>query len=195
MLPEVEPSLAELCVEAGDSDSAAAVCLLDGGVVTGVWTIEFLREAFLEDRVDAAPTGMAVPLPLLRFFMTSVFKERGRTTPCSFRNRPQALQRGWPSGLRRQSGVVWVKQLVQVVGTPLSPLLDPPGVLGRDGTTLLNTDSGGEFGEDWGRPPRVDCWPRCTAFGVELVRGIFCSLRRSLPRFRMSLTETEEPCL
>lgn len=74
-------------VEFGDSDSTAL------GVVTGVCAIEFLREDFLEDRVDDAPTG-ALPLPRLRFLMTSVLSDSGRTTPCSFRNRPHALHRG-----------------------------------------------------------------------------------------------------
>ena len=145
-----------------------------GGVVTGVWMMEFLREAFLEERVEVVPMGREVPLPRLRFLMTSVLRERGRTTPWSLRKRPQALHRGWPSGLRRHRGVVWVKQLVHVVGTPLvSPFFDPPGLPGLDGTTLLKPDSGGELGDDWGLELRPCCWARCTAFGVELVRGIF----------------------
>jgi hypothetical protein len=72
--------------------------------------------AFFLDRVLEPPTGRPDPEPRFRFLMTSVFKLSGRTTPCSLRKRPQALQRGWPSGLRRQSGVVWVKQFVHVVG-------------------------------------------------------------------------------
>jgi hypothetical protein len=127
------PAAAELAVEGlspielvdlGDSESAA---LCDVGVVTGVCAIEFLRDDFFADRVDAEPTG-ALPLPRLRFLMTSVFKDNGRTTPCSFKNRPHALQSGWPSGLRRHKGVVWVKQLVHVVGAPPSPCLVPPGL-------------------------------------------------------------------
>lgn len=89
-------------VDFGDSESAA---LLEVGVVTGVSAIEFLRDDFLDDRVDAAPTG-ALPLPRLRFLMTSVFSDSGLTTPCSFKNRPHALHNGWPSGLRRHKGVV-----------------------------------------------------------------------------------------
>lgn len=50
----------------------------------------------------------ALALVRLRFLMTSVLRLRGRTTPCSLRKRPHALQRGWPCGLRRQSGVVVV---------------------------------------------------------------------------------------
>lgn len=108
-------------VDFGDSDSVAF------GVVTGVIAIEFLRDDFLEARVDDGPTG-ALPLPRLRFLMTSVLSESGRTTPCSFKNRPQALHRGAPSGLRRQRGVVCVKQLVHVVGAPPSAGLVPPGL-------------------------------------------------------------------
>jgi hypothetical protein len=108
-------------VDFGDSDSAAF------GVVTGVIAMEFLRDDFFEARVEDGPTGV-LPLPRLRFLMTSVLSDSGRTTPCSFRNRPQALQRGAPSGLRRQRGVVWVKQLVQVVGAPPSPGFVPPGL-------------------------------------------------------------------
>lgn len=59
--------------------------------------------------------GWAAPLDRLRFLITSVFRLRGRTTPCSFRKSPQALQRGWPSGFLLQSGVVVVLQLVQRV--------------------------------------------------------------------------------
>ena len=88
-----------------------------------------------------------------------------------------------------------MKQLVHVVGTPLlSPAFEPPGLPGRDGATLLNPDSGGELGDDCGRACIDACWPRCTAFGVELVRGIFCLLG-SLLRLRISVTEAEEPCV
>jgi hypothetical protein len=89
-------------VDLGDSESAA---LFDVGVVTGVWAIEFFRDDFFEARVAATPTG-AFPLPRLRFLITSVFSDKGRTTPCSFRKSPQALQSGCPSGLRRHKGVV-----------------------------------------------------------------------------------------
>lgn len=116
-------------VDLGDSESAA---LCDVGVVTGVCAIEFLRDGFFDDRVDAVPTGV-VPLPRLRFLMTSVLSDSGRTTPWSFKNSPQALHSGWPSGLRRHKGVVCVKQLVHVVGAPPSPCFVPPGLCGRDG--------------------------------------------------------------
>lgn len=105
----------EPAVDFGDSDSFGA--LLEVGVVVGVWTMEFFREDFFEERVDPVPTELIVfPLPRLRFLMTSVLRDSGRTTPCSFKNKPQALHSGWPSGLRLQRGVVWVKQLVHVVG-------------------------------------------------------------------------------
>jgi hypothetical protein len=64
-------------VDFGDSESAA---LCDVGVVTGVCAIEFLRDDFFDDRVEAVLTG-ALPLPRLRFLMTSVFNDNGRTTP------------------------------------------------------------------------------------------------------------------
>lgn len=95
----------EPVVDLGDSDSFAA--LLDVGVVAGVWTMEFFLDDFFEERVDPEPTELkALPLPRLRFLMTSVLRDRGRTTPCSFKNKPQALHSGWPSGLRLQRGVV-----------------------------------------------------------------------------------------
>jgi hypothetical protein len=97
-----DPPPTEL-VDLGDSDSAP---LPDVGVVTGVWAMEFLRDDFLDARDDEPPTGAEFPLPRFRFLITSVLRESGRTTPCSFRNSPQALQSGCPSGLRRQSGVV-----------------------------------------------------------------------------------------
>lgn len=85
----------------------------DGGVVT-TWlfvtgaaaaaaaaadmdSVEFFLEAALEPVpffFRDPPTGRLAPDPLFRFLMTSVFKLRGRTTPWSFRKRPQALQRG-----------------------------------------------------------------------------------------------------
>lgn len=85
-----------------------------------------------------------------------------------------------------------MKQLVQVVGTPLSPFLDPPGLAGREGTVLLTPDSGGELGEDC---TLVDALWRASAavFGVDTVRGIFC-LRGSESRLRISLTDAAEPC-
>jgi hypothetical protein len=88
-------------------------------------SVEFLREAAVEapflDLVLVPPMGRFVPDPRFLFLMTSVFKLSGRTTPCSFRNKPHALHNGCPSGLRRHSGVVCVKQLVQVVGPFPSP--------------------------------------------------------------------------
>lgn len=176
-------------VDFGDSDSAA---LCEVGVVTGVCATEFLREDFFDDLVDAAPTDV-FPVPRLRFLMTSVLSDSGRTTPCSFKKRPHALHNGWPSGLRLHKGVVWVKQFVQVVGTLHSPGFVAPGLWGREGAAEVYPDSGGEFGDDIGRA----CMPCCirpAAFGVELVRGIFCR-RGSFPRLRMSLTEAAEPCV
>lgn len=132
-------------VDFGDSES---VPFIDVGVDTGVCASEFFLDDFLEARDEDPVTG-AVPLPRLRFLMTSVLSDSGRTTPCNFKNRPQALQRGWPSGLRRHRGVVWVKQLVHVVGAfPCSPCLVPPGLAGRDGAAELKPDSGGVLGDD-----------------------------------------------
>ena len=80
-----------------------------------------LMLAFFFADLVLVPTGRLAPEPRFRFLITSVFKLRGLTTPCSLRNSPHALQSGWPSGFRRHSGVVCVKQFVQVVGTLLSP--------------------------------------------------------------------------
>jgi hypothetical protein len=49
----------------------------------------------------------------LRLLMTSVLSEMGRGRPCSFKKRPQALQRTEPFSSRRQSGVVLVEQFWQ----------------------------------------------------------------------------------
>lgn len=87
VLPLTDP------VDFGDSESPP-LALPEVGVVTGVCANEFLREAFFEDLVDEAPTGTVLPLPRFRFLMTSVFSDSGRTTPCSFKNKPQALQSG-----------------------------------------------------------------------------------------------------
>lgn len=66
----------------------------------------FLRA---EVRVGGASVGLVVvvefPPPRLRFLITSVFRESGLTTPCSLRNNPHALQRGWPSGFLLHNGV------------------------------------------------------------------------------------------
>ena len=53
-------------------------------------------------------------LTRLRLLITSVFRLIGRARPCSFRKRPQALQRTEPISSRRQSGVVEVVQFWQV---------------------------------------------------------------------------------
>lgn len=85
---------------------------------------EFFRDVAVEFAPDALPPFFDLlptpptvgPDPRFRFLITSVFRLSGLTTPWSFRNKPQALQSGWPSGFRRHSGVVCVKQFVQVVG-------------------------------------------------------------------------------
>lgn len=83
------PVLAEPAVDLGES--ASAVGFLAG--VLEECAIEFLRLAiFLDLEVVVVEDGF--PLPRLRFLITSVFKLSGRTTPCSLRKRPQALQRG-----------------------------------------------------------------------------------------------------
>lgn len=87
----------------GTATAAAAAAAAD------MDSVEFFLEAALEP-VPAfflvPPTGRLLPDPRFLFLMTSVFKLSGRTTPWSFRKRPQALHRGWPSGLRLHSGVV-----------------------------------------------------------------------------------------
>ena len=136
--------LAEPALDLGDSDSFCA--LTEPGVVAAgeVCTTEFFRDDFFDDRVE--PTvETAFPLPLFLFLITSVLSDRGRTTPCSFRKRPQALHKGCPSGFLRQSGVVCVKQFVHVVGCPPSPDFVPPGLAGRDGAAELKPDSGVPF--------------------------------------------------
>ena len=80
-------------VDLGDSESAW-LALPEVGVVIGVCAIEFFRDDFFEDRVAVEPIGFVLPLPRLRFFMTSVLSESGRTTPCSLRNKPHALHKG-----------------------------------------------------------------------------------------------------
>jgi hypothetical protein len=164
--------------------------------------VEFLRDAALEpeiflDLVLVPPTGMLEPEPRFLFLMTSVFRLSGRTTPCSLRKRPQALHRGWPSGFRLHRGVVWVKQLVQVVG-PLPSLVPPAlcrfvvdpdlgtgGDEGRLGATEEKPDTvpgpspPGELGRDWAMCSNPFCLPARWA-GVDAFRGIFCC-RLSLP--------------
>lgn len=113
------------------------------GAIVDTFCTEFLREDFF---VREAPTARVLALLRLRFLITSVFSDKGRTTPCNLRNKPQALQSGWPSGLRRHRGVVEVRQLVQMVGpvVPCSPFF---GLAGRDGAALFRPDSGGVLGE------------------------------------------------
>ena len=125
-------------------ESSSFACLPEFGVLAFVWATEFLRLATFFDR--EVPTGTELPLPRLRFLITSVFKLNGRTTPWSFRKSPHALQSGCPSGLRRHKGVVCVKQLVHDVGTPL--LSPGRGLPGREGTAELKPDSCGEEGDD-----------------------------------------------
>jgi hypothetical protein len=66
--------------EGGDSDPARLFDWAEIGVITGVCTKEFFRPPFFDERVAALPTGND-PLPRLRFLMTSVFRDKGRTTP------------------------------------------------------------------------------------------------------------------
>jgi len=122
---EVEP----LWEERGDSDAAAELGVLlrrlldlevpEGAMWLGValmllppaltgLTRLFLRDFSLREVEVPPPPGVGCPVPRLRFLMISVLRERGLTTPCSFKKRPQALQRGLPSGFRRHRGVVWV---------------------------------------------------------------------------------------
>lgn len=85
---------AEPVADFGDSDSCAEF-LLELGVVAGVCATEFfLLAAFLERDVVALLLLGWPPVPRFRFLITSVFKLRGRTTPCNFRNKPQALHSG-----------------------------------------------------------------------------------------------------
>lgn len=186
--------LAEDNPDGGDSDPARLFGCVDVvGVVAE--TNEFFRIPFFAARVEVPETGTEFPLPRLRFLITSVLRESGRTTPWSFKNSPQALHNGWPSGFLLHKGVVCVKQLVHVVGIPfpLGPLaalpLDPSGDGGLDGSAELNPLSGGELGPD--------CMPRCIASCVvELVLAIFCRRKpfASGARFRASLTDVLIEC-
>jgi hypothetical protein len=58
--------------------------------------------------------SVRIVLTRLRLLITSVLREIGRGRPCSFRKRPQALQRTEPNSSRRHSGVVEVLQFWQV---------------------------------------------------------------------------------
>ena len=130
VLPAVLPPLpADPDTEGGLWDSltlrvwvlvGVVACVGGAELVVGVTTEFFLvvgplvvcttdAPIFFDARVAAppeAPTGREAPDPRFRFLMTSVLRERGRTTPWSFKKSPQALQRGCPSGFRLQSGVV-----------------------------------------------------------------------------------------
>src|SRR5579859_5924692 len=62
-------------------------------VVELFFATEFFRA---EVRVGTVSAVVAVvfPPPRFRFLITSVFKDSGRTTPCSLRNNPHALHSG-----------------------------------------------------------------------------------------------------
>lgn len=172
--------------------------LLLFAVVVDMDNMEFLRDVialmlFL-DLVLVPPTGRFEPEPRFLFLITSVFRLSGRTTPCSFKKRPQALHSGCPSGFRRHRGVVWVKQLVHVVGAfpslPLpaaacrlvvEPCFEPGGEQGRLGATEEKPDMvsfpspEGETGIDWASCSNPLCFPaRCA--GVEAFLTSLCCL-------------------
>lgn len=143
--PEGPPRAVAVPEATADGGDSGADRRLDEAEAMEACGTEFLREAFFDRE---APTANVLALLRLRFLMTSVLSDNGRTTPCSLRNSPQALHNGWPSGFRRHRGVVCVRQLVQVVG----PALDSPflGLAGRDGAALLRPllpDSGGVSGD------------------------------------------------
>lgn len=81
------------------------------------WEI-FYREAGRDENfVRAVLTFRFGPCPVftrLRLLITSVFKLIGRGRPCSFRNRPQALQSTEPFSSLRHKGVVDVPQFWQI---------------------------------------------------------------------------------
>ncbi len=80
---------AEAPPDLGESDSFAA--FLPAAELPPCAT-EFLRLATFFERED--PTGTELPLPRFLFLMTSVFKLKGRTTPCNFKKSPHALHKG-----------------------------------------------------------------------------------------------------
>lgn len=99
------------------------------GMLGAIWSVPVLRRCSdccccccccIFDLFLLALSALA--LDLLRFLMTSDFRLSGRTTPCSLRKSPHALQRGFPSGSLRHNGVVVVLQLVHFV-LPLLLLL------------------------------------------------------------------------
>lgn len=91
--------------------------------------------------------------------------------------------------MRRHSGVVCVKQFVQVVGAPL--LSSGLGLPGRDVATEEKPDCCGEDGDDCGRIENIPV-AIPAVFGVEAVRGTL-RVRGSPPRFLISLTEVVDP--
>lgn len=84
------PIVLDPAIVIGDSDTEPLGARK--AAVLGGCGAEFLREVFLEDR--EAPTARLLALLRFRFLMTSVLRDSGRTTPWSFRKRPQALHRG-----------------------------------------------------------------------------------------------------
>ena len=81
VLPAVERPSAEPCSDGGDSEFVALRALAEVGVTEGVCWMEFLRDTFFDDLAAETPTGRLFPLPRFRFLITSVLRERGRTTP------------------------------------------------------------------------------------------------------------------
>ena len=80
-------------VDCGDSE-LLLLCLPEPEADVIGCTREFFRDVFFDVRPDDVPAVLEFPVPRFRFFITSVFKESGLTTPCNLRNRPQALQSG-----------------------------------------------------------------------------------------------------
>lgn len=179
---DAEP--AEPAADPGECELFSLRAFPELGVVAGVGCTEFFLELFFAPRVDVPPMLTAAPLPRLRFLITSVFRDNGLTTPCNLRNSPQALHKGCPSGFRLHSGVVCVKQLVHVVGTPLASCPFGPGLFGRDGARLENPEGAGEFTFD-------SVAPLFDNTGVDVVRGTLP--RRRSSRWCMSDTEIAEP--
>ena len=69
----VDPDIA-----GGDSDVVPSA-VREREVLEGGWTMEFFREDFFPEREE--PTAKLLALLRLRFLITSVFSESGRTTP------------------------------------------------------------------------------------------------------------------
>lgn len=181
-----EPDPVDPCIEPGEWELLSLRAFAELGVVAGVGCTEFFLEVFLDPRVEVPPIFTVVPLPRFLFLMTSVFRDNGLTTPCSFKNNPHALHKGWPSGFRLHKGVVCVKQLVQVVGTPLASWFFGPGLLGLDGALLENPEAAGELTAESGT-----LW--LDNAGVEVVLGTLPRLISSL--WCMSETESADPCV